>query len=207
MLSTAAPDFRPGSSLFGPVERKSVTLVSGRLGGVRCGLSGPAPVQARRIGPGVHLWPIGAASGRPVDVHPSSDDMPVAAANHDRLAVVGTAAARQDSNLRGAPNLALYEPKRAGRRAYVRCDRGTRQGSAAWLPTVGRGSSRRLAHPVSAWLRRGGIRVRGSWEQVGPVSCRQPRTPCMGWQRTQPSRVLLAESGAVSAQCGQRSSA
>ena len=61
MLSTAAPDFRPGSSLFGPVERRSVTLVSGRLGGVRCGLSGPAPVQARRIGPRVHLWPIGAA--------------------------------------------------------------------------------------------------------------------------------------------------
>ena len=27
MLSTAAPDLRPGSSLFGPVERKSVTLV------------------------------------------------------------------------------------------------------------------------------------------------------------------------------------
>ena len=61
MLSTAAPDFRPGSSLFGPVERKSMTLVSGRLGGVRCGLSGPAPVQARRIGPRVQLWAIGAA--------------------------------------------------------------------------------------------------------------------------------------------------
>jgi hypothetical protein len=61
MLSTAAPDFRPGSSLFGPVGRRSVTLVSGCLGGVRCGLLGPAPVQARRIGPRVHLWPIGAA--------------------------------------------------------------------------------------------------------------------------------------------------
>jgi len=42
-----------------------VTVESGRLGGVRCGLSGPAPVQARRIGPRVHLWPIGAASGPP----------------------------------------------------------------------------------------------------------------------------------------------
>jgi hypothetical protein len=77
MLSTAAPDFRPGSSVFGPVERKSVTLVSGRLGGIRCGLSGPALVQARRIGPRVQLWAIGAASGRPVDVHLWSDDMPV----------------------------------------------------------------------------------------------------------------------------------
>jgi hypothetical protein len=77
MLSTAAPDFRPGSSLFGPVERRTVTLVSGRLGGVRCGLSGPAAVQARRIGPSVHLWPIGLRRGCQVDVHLSSDDMPV----------------------------------------------------------------------------------------------------------------------------------
>jgi hypothetical protein len=80
MLSTAAPDFRPGSSLFSPVERRSVTLVSGRLGGVRCGLSGPASIQARRNGPRVHLWP---DRGRIGAAHPSSDDMPVAAANHD----------------------------------------------------------------------------------------------------------------------------
>ena len=65
MLSTAAPDFRPGSSLFGPVERKSVTLVSGHLGGVRCGLSDPPWSKPAGLDQGVHLWPIGAASGPP----------------------------------------------------------------------------------------------------------------------------------------------
>ena len=68
MLSTAAPDFQPGSSLFGPAERKSMTLVSGRLGGVRCGLSGPP-------GPSSQDWSARPSvadrgrSGRPVDVH------------------------------------------------------------------------------------------------------------------------------------------
>jgi translation initiation factor IF-1 len=69
----------------------------------------------------------------------------------------------------GAPNLALYEPKRAGRRASVRRDRGTRQGSAAWLPTVGRGSSRRLARPVSAHGSGGAAFASVGLEQVGPV--------------------------------------
>ena len=96
MLSTAAPDFRPGSSLFGPVERRSVTLVPGRLGGVRCGLSGPALVQVRRIGPRVHLWPIGAASG------PVGAENPVTLRNLHELAEEA-AEALSSEHLDGAP--------------------------------------------------------------------------------------------------------
>ena len=50
MLSTAAPDFWPGSASFGIVGCSLATLVSGRLGGVRCRLPDRDPSQARGIG-------------------------------------------------------------------------------------------------------------------------------------------------------------
>ena len=88
MLSTAAPDFRPGSSLFGPVGRRSVTLVSGRLGGVRCGLSGPPRSKLPGLVRASICGRSGLHRGRPVDVHLSSDDIPVGGGQPTMMGVV-----------------------------------------------------------------------------------------------------------------------
>ena len=98
---------------FGPVRPGSGPLNASRRRWCQAASAASAAAVGTRPGPRPQDWSarpsvadrgrIGAASGPPRRCHLSSDDMPVAAANGSRRE---DAAARQDSNVRGAPGAA-----------------------------------------------------------------------------------------------------